>query len=335
MKPYDRMNQQLKELGWKDAVLYNALNISKQRFNGWKIRSSIPKDMLRPVAQKLSVSIEWLMTGKDAKSNPIYLPDAEAAEAELMPDIEDDERSFYVVQNESNHETCIVTLLRVEKLSKEYGVSSNTDIGVFCGYIKTKEIGMVAKASHLFFIRVPKPTFAQIVGGKMDEKGMYNHVFAKAERVAGDALLNKFGSKACAVSVRQVKEPKATYDVHSRTKQFSNMASTIFGSADQLPTIQNIMNKALVMWLEENQANQDTLVSCLAKTFAENTTLPPEFIVPKLQSAVAEALMKHGDAHGHKVYTPDEIEALKEKAAQEALEDYQQGLKDDAQSERY
>lgn len=49
----------------RDVDVYTKLKVSKQTFNGWKKRGSIPKAQELPISEMMGVSLQYLKTGKD------------------------------------------------------------------------------------------------------------------------------------------------------------------------------------------------------------------------------------------------------------------------------
>lgn len=86
MRSFDRLELVLKEKRWKDADLYNRLQISKQRYNGWKQRGSIPKEMLSVVADTIGVYVSWLLTGDGPKHIGTQASEKKPPQSYLTPD---------------------------------------------------------------------------------------------------------------------------------------------------------------------------------------------------------------------------------------------------------
>jgi len=71
MDSFDRMIAEMKDLGLRDIDMSSGLGVSRQRWNGWKARESIPKNMLEAVSDFIDVNLLWLMTGEGPKK-PVH-----------------------------------------------------------------------------------------------------------------------------------------------------------------------------------------------------------------------------------------------------------------------
>ena len=69
--------------GLKDADVVKATGITKSTFSDWKSGRSKPKqDKLQKIADFLSVSVDYLMTGEEKESERYYLNDETAQVAQ-------------------------------------------------------------------------------------------------------------------------------------------------------------------------------------------------------------------------------------------------------------
>lgn len=66
--PLDRLMEEAARRNWRDAELCRRLKISQQRLNNWKSRG-LPIEGAVLAAQKLSMSLDFLLFGKPAPAN--------------------------------------------------------------------------------------------------------------------------------------------------------------------------------------------------------------------------------------------------------------------------
>ena len=87
----DRIDELLKNKGYKRQTLTLELNVPPQTISNWKKRGSIPPaDVLYRIAQFLGVSSEFLLTGKDSSGLPIDTLELARLIERLSPDDRDE-----------------------------------------------------------------------------------------------------------------------------------------------------------------------------------------------------------------------------------------------------